>query len=510
MNSSKHNPFSYPRCLAFCVLLTVPLVTWAGQQQKKSSSSSSAPAPAARPAAAPQHPASGQSGQRPAQPGNTTGGANRNTGTTNSGVKRSVTTSSVTPSAPGPAKRSPNVNGPYQPPKSYQAKSLNGGGTEYHNPTTNTTVTTNSHGNVTKIEAPSGIAGKTTISHAPGGGKQVVTGKPGSQVVSWGAKRGFVERPIAGRPGYISRTYVYGGRSYAVVYRQYYYGGYPYYRYVPAYYYGPGFYAWVGAPWIAPVPYVWGGIATPWFGFYSWYYTPYPAYASADYWLTDYLVSQNLQAAYQNQQAENNSAPPPAAAPDASPTGGAAQGTITPEVKAMIAEEVRQQLAAEKDAAAQPTASNATQSGPGGDQAPPALTQKIFVVSSNLDLAERGQACSLTAGDIIERRGKDAEADGTVKAEVVSSKRGDCAADSDATVQVQLADLQEMHNQMQQKIDAGLKTLADNQAKGLPNAPATKVTTVAAGTADPDANAAASLAKQDGDAARIETQVRQN
>jgi len=358
---------------------------------------------------------------------------------------------------------------------------------------------------VRKIEAQHGLAGKMTIARTPGAGRQVVTGSPGSRVVSYGPHRGFVERTL--RPGYISRTYIGHGRPYAVVYRQYYYRGFAYYRYVPAYYYGPRFYGWVVSPWVMPAPYYWGGVAMPWFGFYAGYFAPgYYSYASPDLWLTDYLLSENLRAAYENQQAENNSAP----APDPSASSSDAPATVTPEMKAMIAEEVRQQLAAEKTAAAQPTTASSGQAGVDSDQAPPALSQKFFVVSSNLEVTANGQACSLTPGDIIERRSRNVASDGTVALEVISSKKGDCTADSAAPVQVQLADLQEMHNQLRQQIDSGLKTLADDQAKGLPAAPATKITPVAAGTANPAPDAQNALMTQDQDAQRVEAQVTQN
>ncbi|MFZ0312643.1 MAG: hypothetical protein WAL85_08055 [Candidatus Korobacteraceae bacterium] len=402
------------------------------------------------------------------------------------------------------------LNEPYRPKPTDQVTVLPSGEKVYHDAATNRTVITGPKGQVRKIETPIGIAGnnKMTIAHTPGAGRQVVTGGPGARVVSYGAKRGFVERPIPGRPGYISRTYVYGGRSYAVVYRPYTYRGFAYYGYVPAYYYRPGFYGWAVTPWYTPVPYYWGGpIAAPWFGFYAGYFAPYPVYASPDLWLTDYLLSENLRAAYQNQYAENDSAP----AFDPGPTSANTPPTVTPEMKAMIAEEVRQQLAAEKADAAQPTAASSGQPAGDADQTSPALSQKFFVVASSLDVTAGSQTCSLTPGDIIERRSKEVASDGTVALEVVSSKKGDCAADSTAPVQVQLADLQEMHNQMRQQMDSGLKTLADNQAKGLPAAPATatKVRTVAAGTTDPAPNAEAQIANQESDAGKVEADLRQ-
>jgi hypothetical protein len=287
------------------------------------------------------------------------------------------------------------------------------------------------------------------------------------------------------------------------VYRAYGYRGVTYYRYVPAVYYGPRFYAWAVTPWGAPVRYAWGGpIASPWFGFYAGYFTPSPVYASPDLWLTDYLVAQNLRLAYESQQAGNGGQAPEA-------QSGNQQAALSPEVKALIADEVRQQLAAERAAAEMPASSSAQPSGPGGEQLPPALNQRFFVVSSNLDVTTAaGQACSLTPGDVIQRKGKELTPDGGVTTEVVSSKAGDCAADSTATIQ--LADLQDMHNQFREQLDSGLKMIADNQAQGLPSVSNAGTRPVSEGTADPVSDAESQLATQESDAARIETQVRQN
>ena len=328
------------------------------------------------------------------------------------------------------------------------------------------------------------------------------TGRPGARVVSYGAHRGFVERPL--RQGYISRTYVVGGRSYAHVYREYSYRGVSYYRYVPAVYYGSGFYGWAATPWGAPVRYAWGGgIAAPWFGFYAGYFTPYQTYASPDLWLTDYLIAQNLRLAYENQQAGNADQAPPSP-----PNIQATDAALSPEMKALIADEVRQQLAAERAAAMQPTSTSLQQPASGSEELPPAMNQRFFVVSSNLDITTAaGQACSLTPGDIIQRKGQTVTADGGVEVDVVNSKPGDCAADSRAAVQ--LADLQEMHNQFREQLDSGLKMLADNQAKGLPNGPAAGARPVADGTADPVADAESQLVAQETDAAKLEAQVRQ-
>ena len=411
---------------------------------------------------------------------------------------------------PGPER--PKTNGPitYQPRPTDKVTPVPGGGNVYSDSASGRKVTTDASGQVRRIEAPAGLAGgKITINKGPHGGREIVTTRPGGvRVVGYGGNRGFVERPLPGRPGYISRTYVVGGRSYAHVYRQYLYRGVAYYRYVPAVYYGPRFYAWAVNPWAAPVPYAWFGLATPapWFGFYAGYFAPYPFYASPDLWLTDYMLAENLRLAYESQQAANpDQAPLPP--PNVQPTAAA----LSPEMKAAIADEVRQQLAAEKADAMQPTSSGPQRPASGNDQQPQelnqTLNQKFFVASSNLDLTVAGQACPLTPGDVIERTSKVVKQDGTVPVEVVSSKPGDCAKESEAAVQ--LADLQEMHNQFREQLDSGLKMLAENQAKGLPNGPPAGAQPVAEGTSDQATDAVAQLQAQQTAASNLEAQVRQ-
>jgi len=241
-------------------------------------------------------------------------------------------------------------------------KSLPGERKEYSDRVSGRTVTTNARGEVQKIEAPFGLAGgRMTINRGPRGGREIVTTRPGGvRVVGYGAHRGFVERPLPGRAGYVSRTYVVGGRSYARVYHEYHYRGFVYDHYVPAVYYGPAFYGWVSRPW-APVPYFWrSGITAPWFGFYAGYFTPYSVYASPDLWLTDYLLAEDLRLAYENQQAAN-AGPGPPPQPDVQ----TAAVPLSPEMKAAIANEVRQEIAAERTAAAQPTSPGPNDPAPG-------------------------------------------------------------------------------------------------------------------------------------------------
>lgn len=110
---------------------------------------------------------------------------------------------------------------------------------------------------------------------------------------------GFVERPY-GFHGhdFAQRTYFYHGREYSRFYHGYGYRGMYLNVYAPGIYYRPAFYGWAYNPWMAPIAFGWGWGASPWYGYYGYYFQPYPVYPSAAYWLTDYMVSNDLQTAY--------------------------------------------------------------------------------------------------------------------------------------------------------------------------------------------------------------------
>ena len=351
------------------------------------------------------------------------------------------------------------------------------------------------------------------------GGRTVVAERNGRTIVTTG-RGGYVQRTYLVRGGhtYYQRTYVYGGRSYVRVYRGWDYHGYRYYGYAPAYYYHPGFYGWAYNPWVAPVyysPVAWGWAGAPWWGFYGGFFTPYPVYATASLWLTDYLIAQNLQAAYQAQAEANAAAANAAAAQaDANAQGAAeasAQTPLTPEVKQAIADEVQRQLAAEKAAAAAPQGGAAP--APTADQVPDALNpaERVFVVASNLDVSvpASGQECSLTAGDVVMRLSDTPDANNNVTASIQSTKKADCPTGQ--TVAVGVQDLQEMHNQFQAQLDSGLKTLADKGGQGgLPKPPDTATTGGEVPAPAPDASATEQVQAQSQQAEQTVAQVAQN
>ena len=340
-----------------------------------------------------------------------------------------------------------------------------------------------------------------------------------------GGRRVLVERPDhsrivseRGRPGYVQRSYSYQGHSYAS--RSYYYRGQTYNRYysgygyhgvylnvyAPGFYYGRGFYGWAYNPWAAPVVFGWGWGGNPWFGFYGGYFQPYPVYPSAAFWLTDYIISQDLQAAYAAHQEANEEAgaPPPA--------GG--QPALTPEVKQMIADEVKNQLALESQEATQNAQGQAPDPASSGiarllsDGRP-----HVFVAGGSLDVTDTsGHECVVSDGDTLQLR--DAPpSDATTANLVVLSSKGTPECQISLTVAIQLTDLQEMQNHMRETIDQGLQDLQSKQGTGgLPAAPpsargAPAPAAYAAAAPPPDPNVATVIQQQDQQAGQAVQEV---
>ncbi len=398
------------------------------------------------------------------------------------------------------------------------------GGRQFHVRPNGTVARVSLSGGRTATFRPNGAfasvrAGDMQINHGLRGERRIETVRPDhSRVVSVGPRRGYVERPYMERGGrtYVQRTYIVNNVSYVHVYRSYYYRGRPYYGYVPPYYYHPRFYGWVYNPWRVPVYYRWAWFVSPppWYLYWGPYFAPAPVYPSAAFWLTDFLLAESLRIAYEaGREAEANAAaqanqPPPEAyqPPPSAPQGGAYTTQITPEMKQAIAEEVSRQLAAEQQQSAAPQQPSASI-----EVTPAALdpASRLFVVSSNLAATSvNGQECELTAGDIINRLDDTPDNNNQVRVSVSTSKGNDCRVGS--TLMLDVSDLQEMHNQLQEQMDSGLKTLADNSGKGgLPPAPDTGTTAGEVPPPPPDANANGALQAQQQEANQTETQIQQ-
>src|SRR5579864_7155376 len=342
------------------------------------------------------------------------------------------------------------------------------------------------------------------------GDRRFVSESHGRRVVSVGYRQGYTERHYYSRRGnvYVQRTYVVGGVRYARAYRTYYWHGAVFYHYAPVYYYHPAFYAWAFNPWPRPIYFRWGWASDPWYPAYGYYFAPDPYYPTASLWLTDYLLAENLRLAYENRQyaaaqqqqhydqGPQDFQPQPQDQQGPDPQSGNTV-QLSPEVKQMIADEVQRQLAEQQAAAGNAQSQAAPPADSGGEETPAALdpNHRVFVVAESLDVVgDDGQECTLTAGDVILRTSN--TPDGSkVAINVITSKRGDCASNTNAAVEV--SDLQEMQNRFREQLDSGLKAMATDQGKnGLPAAPDTGTINGEAPAPTPDADAENELRDQ--------------
>ena len=261
------------------------------------------------------------------------------------------------------------------------------------------------------------------------------------------------------------RTYNYHGRTYDHIYHGYNYHGLGMHVYAPSRYYGRAYYGWAYNPWATPVHYRCGMDGQP-VVWVLWRITyPYPVYPSAAFWLTDYLIASSLQSAYAAQQ-------------DGGEAGGNPQmgaAPLTPEVKQMIADEVRNQLALENQEAQQ----NAQQQDvdPGSSGIARIISDvasghaHVFVVGTALDVVDNsGTECTLTDGDALLMNSAPAPDATAANVNVLASKGGQECPKGD-TVSVGLNDLQEMQNHMRESIDRGCKDWTSEGQGGLPAAP---------------------------------------
>jgi hypothetical protein len=363
--------------------------------------------------------------------------------------------------------------------------------------------------------------------HLAGGGQvhEVSRGLAGGQVrvVRYGNTLSVVERTL--RPGFMSRTFVNGGHVlYTHVYQRHLWQQFgrtfAYETFVPAVRYPGAYYAWALAAWPHPVSYTWGWQVQPWYPMYGSLFTPYPVYTSPDLWMTDYIIAQNMQTAYQAQPlapaiqpapqgapaapASDSSVAMPAAQPsDAAaapqpsevPPAPQSSGTpaapvalppaITPQVKAQLTAQIKVQLQEQQAAAAMPLTLT-TQS------TPPALRPNhvFFQVVQPLDVPS-GTAnahCSLSANDYIKRTGGMSNDDWMIPVVVELSRAPDCP--EGLRTRIGLNDLNAMENeqeaQVMEAMQAASKSMGPN---GPPSGPGAHPTLIADGRAAADPSA---------------------
>jgi hypothetical protein len=485
----------------FVLLLAMAVPAVCQQKNTKPAAPSKPSAPAAHPSTPTARPGAPGNGSRPGATTNTSrpGGmtnTSRPGGTTNTSRPGGATnTGRPGGSTPGNATNRGAAPG--------RTVSLKSGGSANFRPN-GQVRSINSHG--------------MQISRGLHGGRTVVSTRNGARIVTTGAHGGFVQRAYFARGGrtYVSRTYVVGGRTYVNVYRSYGYGGYCcYYGWAPAYYWHPGYYGWAYNPWAAPVYYGWGWGGAPWYGYYGAYWAPYPVYPSAAFWLTDWIIAANLQAAYAAQAEANAELSP--LAPDLElvaslgpvPVPDDAKVTMSKEVKDQLAEEIKAQLAADQADAGK--SGNASSGGQAASNEPlPALDPKrpIFVVNDEVSTTADGDECSLTNGDILSRESTTPDADKNVQVKVLASKKTDCAVGKE--VAVSLDDLQEMRNHFREQLSGGMDELSKKQGTGgLPKAPDTGKQDGEVPAPAADASAAKTLQDQQSAADQAETEAKQ-
>ena len=444
-----------------------------------------APPPPPRQAPPPQRPAAQPSGnyggQRPS-----TSSPSYNRPTTSSPSYNHPTTSSPSvyrPTTSSPSAYRPNTSSPAVGRPAMSSPAMHGGAAMNARGTTNTTFHSPTPRGAIEHTTRSGSAvrigpkGNVRDVHNATRGMDVHHGLNGNRRVA--VERADHSRLVAerGRPGYVQRgysyrghdfgrrSYYYHGREYNRFYRGYGYRGLNLNVYAPGSYYGHGFYGWAYNPWAMPIAFGWGWGGNPWYGYYGGYFQPYATYPSASYWLTDYMISQDLQTAYAAQQE--------AGEVDGAQATAGGPPELTPDVKQQIADEIRNQLALENQEA------TLTEQHQDVDPASSGIARMladghphVFVAGSALDLVNAdGQECAISDGDALAMR-TPPPADAQAADLVVLASKGGQECPKNSTVTVQLTDLQEMQNQMRATIDQGLQELQAKQGTGgLPQAP---------------------------------------
>jgi hypothetical protein len=368
------------------------------------------------------------------------------------------------------------------------------------------------------------------IHHGLNGSRQVsVERADHSRIVADRAGHGYVQHPYSFHGHEFGhRTYFDHGRAYDRFYGRYGWHGAYFDVYAPARFYPYGFYGYAYAPWAVPVAYPWGWAGAPWYGFYGVYYAPYPVYPAPAFWLADFIIAANLQAAYAAQATgAADLSPVPSSPPSLleasvwlsdlliSPAEADAKPAMTPEVKDLVANEIKA-LVQQEGNEAQGNAAH-QDADPAKNSVVQLLSDNhphVFVAGSDLDLvASSGQECAFSQGDVL-KVASPPPASGTNESATVLASKGsgkECAPSTSVTVA--LSDLQEMYNHMREQVDDGLGELQSKQGKsGIPAAPAGATgapvqADFAAGAPPPDADAGKQINQQASQADQAESEA---
>ena len=329
------------------------------------------------------------------------------------------------------------------PPGSHETRTANG-----------TIVRRAADGSVLEVANP---RNGMLIQHGIDGGRRILVNQPDHTRI-FASSRGvqYVQhRYTYGGRAYDHRTYYFQGRTVHRYYRPYSYGSATLDAYAPTRFYPINFYRWAVSS-FRPSPFQWNYTNEPWYRHYSGYFSPDASYSSPLNWLADFVIGASLVTAYNAAQHSQQAPEPPADATAA----------ITPQVKQLVAEEVRRQVGQEALESQQNAHNIEPPPGAGGVVAELNDRQAhAFVVGSDLDLVDAsGRRCMVSEGDVVAVVSPAKADTSTADAVVLSSKGGDECARS-VRVQVALNDVQEMQNHMREAIDQGLANT--NAAKSV-------------------------------------------
>jgi len=365
-------------------------------------------------------------------------------------------------------------------------------------------VQTRANGNPREVRvAGSGME----IHHTLNGNRRVTLERADhSRIVAERGGRGYVQHSFVFRGHeFAHRTYLFHGVAYDRFYRRYTYHGVHFDIYAPMRYYPAAFYSWLNNPWAGSASYPWGWTGNRWYAHYGFYFAPYPAYSGPALWLTDYLLSSTLAAAYQGEVDAG------LAAPVQQNSGGP---ILTDDVKQLLSQEVLRQVALEKSEA-RTTAQNAEPDphASGIDRLVSDGVHHIFVAGGDLDLlAGDGQECSISGGDVLQLSGA-ASANATAASLIVLASKGGQECRKGNAVEISFRDLQDMQNHMRETLDLGLADLESHQGQGsLPAEPpsakaAPKPAAFVASAPARDPNAAAEISAQSQEADKAEQET---
>jgi hypothetical protein len=165
--------------------------------------------------------------------------------------------------------------------------------------------------------------------------------------------------------------------------------------------------------------------------------------------------------------------------------------SLSPDVKQLVADEVRRQLERER------TESERAGAGYPSDDTPDWADggSHVFVAYTSLDVFSSGGYCTIGEGDVLQLNNMPPPSSPTANLVVLASRRRHCRQGS--VVSVPLEDLQDMSNRMRETVEAGLADLQTRQGQsGIPRLSASAVGTIdtpLAAEAAPDLNAGAEL-----------------